>query len=846
MVKSKPADKVKSLGLSSEEAKARLSQHGPNELEKKKPFSLPKLIFSQFTSPLIYILFIAGVITLFLNEWTDAVVIFLAVFVNAVLGFTQEFKAERALEALKKILVSHAKVIRDGKESLVEISQLVPGDLIILSTGDKVPAEGKLQEAVDLHINEAILTGESTPAAKTADDEAFMGTVVVSGRGKMLVEKTGKATKMGKIASKLSQTTEDETPLKKQIGHFSKTLAIIFSVICIIIFFEGLWRGKEFLEIFTLSVAVAVAAIPEGLVVSLTVILTLGMQRILKRKGLVRKLLAAETLGSVNVICSDKTGTLTEGKMRVVSASFINKKAGIRAAILCNNMTNPLEIAMMTWAKDEDRSTEEILNRTKRLDEIPFSSERKFIAVLNKGAKKGRQEIFLSGAPEMVLEMVKASKRDKNKWRQELDEHTKKGLRVVAFAWTEASKTEAKKKFLKLKKQAKKYNGRLDGDWDCLSLNWLGLLLFEDPPRKEVKESLRLCRQAGIEVKVITGDYKNTAIAILNKLDLFTDKVSEEQVLEGWQLEKISQEELIKRIDDVVLFCRTTPEQKIRIVEALQNQGHIVAMMGDGVNDALAVKKADIGVVVGEASEVAKETADMVLLDSNFNTIVAAVEEGRGIFENIRKVILYLLSSSFTETILIGGSLLLGLPLPVTAVQILWVNLIQDGLPDLALAFEPIEKSLMQKPPRKKSKSILDLELKVLIFIVGLVTDFILLGLFIWLLKIDLNLKLTQTIIFAALGSNALFYVFSCKSLQQNIWHTNLLNNKFLLLAVFLGFSFMLGALYLPFLQTFLSTVSLSPLVLTGIFILGLFNVVLIEIVKWLFLKQEKVAIIKK
>ncbi len=842
MVKDKPEGFA---GLSFQEAQARLKKYGPNEFEQKQALSLPKLLLNQFTSPLIYILFFAGIVTLFLSEWTDAVVIFMAVLVNVILGFTQEFKAEKALEALKNILVSKTNVLRDGEKVLVETKNLVPGDVVILKTGDKMPADGICIEAVDLYVNEAVLTGESAPIAKTGKNEVFMGTVVVSGRGKMLIQQTGKGTKMGRIATKLSQTAGEETPLKKQIGQFSKTLAIIFSLICILIFFEGLWRGKEFLEIFTLSVAVAVAAIPEGLVISLTVILTLGMQRILKRKGLVRKLLAAETLGSVDIICSDKTGTLTEGRMRVVDASFTDKKAGIRATVLCNNMTNPLEVSMMNWAKDQDKGVEEMLNRAKRIGEIPFSSERKFIAVLVQEPQSTRAQTFLSGAPEMILEMVQASPEAKNKWRDELDKYTKKGLRVVAFAWADESLNKAKKEFEQLKTQAKKYDGKLKGSWEYLDLQWLGLLLFEDPPRKEVKESLRLCRQAGIEVKVITGDYRNTALAILKKLDLIGEKVGEEQVLEGWQLEKISQEELISRIDKVKLFCRTTPEQKIRIVEALQTKGHTVAMMGDGVNDALALRKSDIGVVVGEASEVAKETADMVLLDSNFNTIVAAVEEGRGIFENIRKVILYLLSSSFTETILISGSLLLGLSLPVTAVQILWVNLVQDGLPGLALAFEPIEKSLMQKPPRKKTQAILDLELKVLIFIVGLLTDLLLLTIFIFITKINIDLQMAQTIVFATLGINSLFYIFSCKSLQQNIWHTNLLNNKFLLLSVLLGFLFMLGALYLPFLQLFLGTVGLPFWILLAIFFLGIFNIILIEVVKWLFLKQEKTAILK-
>jgi len=443
----------------------------------------------------------------------------------------------------------------------------------------------------------------------------------------------------------------------------------------------------------------------------------------------------------------------------------------------------------------------------------------------------------------MMMAMAKMSPAEKKQWRKKLDDYTKKGLRVVAFSHETGDLTKLQANFSRLKKNQQKYDQAMEENWDWLDLKWLGLLLFEDPSRKEVKQSLKLCRQAGIKVKVITGDYCNTAVAILKKIGLFDQEPSPDQIIEGWQLEKISKEELAKKIDQVVLFCRTTPEQKIRIVEALQAKGHSVVMMGDGVNDALALKKADIGIVVGEASEVAKETADMVLLDSNFNTIVAAVEEGRGIFENIKKVILYLLSSSFTETILIGGTLLLGLPLPVLAVQILWVNLVQDGLPSLALAFEPVEKSLMKNKPRDRQEGILDSELKVLIFIVGIVTDILLFIVFTMLIKTNLDLKLTQSVIFAALGTNSLFYVFSCKSLRQNLWQTNIFDNQFLLLSVITGFAFMFSALYLPGLQLFFNTTPLNLWLLLLVLFLGLFNVSLIELTKWLFLKKRQVKI---
>lgn len=842
----KSKTKTQVLGLSAKEALRRLKKYGSNEIERGKRLSWLRLLFDQFKSPLIYILFFAGLITLFLKEWTDSLVIFLAVGVNTVLGFIQEFKAEKALVALRQILVLHARVIRDGKEELIEAKNLVPGDLVILKTGDRVPADGEVIQGIDLHLNEAILTGESVPVKKKKKEEVFMGTAIISGRGQMLVSRTAMETKMGKIAGRLKETIEEETPLKKQIGSLSKILAIVFAFVCLIIFFEGLWRERGLLEMFTLSVAVAVAAIPEGLVISLTVILSLGMQRVLKKKGLVRKLLAAETLGSVDIICADKTGTLTEGKMRVVKAELTDEKKGKTAVAVCNNMTNPLEIAMMHWVKEEREDIGEIIKKHSRIDEIPFSSEKKFIAVLTEGEEKNQAEFFLSGAPEMVMEMCLMGAKEKEKWRQKLNDYTNKGLRVVAFSWATGDLNKLKANFSHLKEGWRKYDGRVNGNWHFLKLKWLGLLLFEDPIRTEVKQALALCKRAGIKVKVITGDYRNTAAAVLNKLEITKTQLKGDQVMEGWELEKISEEELIKKIEEIVLFCRTTPEQKIRIVEALQAKGHSVAMMGDGVNDALALKRSDIGVVVGEASEVAKETADMVLLDSNFNTIVAAVEEGRGIFENIKKVVLYLLSDSFTEVILIGGTLLLGMPIPLLPAQILWVNLVEDGLPGLALAFEPKDKDLMKEPPRSKKSPIIDQELKVLIFVIGIVTDFLLFVVFYFLLKLDYPIEIIRTVIFGCLAIDSLLYVFSCKTLRANLWHENLLSNKFLVFSVLIGFIMLFASIYTPFLNVVLKTQRLSLGFWVLIFSLGIVDVLGIELVKWLFLKKKKPVMINK
>jgi len=908
---------IQATGLSTQEAQQRLEKHGANELESKKQIGWLKILFNQFKSPLIYILFLAGLVTLYLNDWTDSLVIFLAVGLNTILGFFQEYKAERSLIALKQMLVPYSRVVRDGKEILIETKNLVPGDLVILLPGNKVPADGVVVESVDLKVDEAMLTGESVAVEKetasldllrsldknmglvgstinltrcshaevktnfcsvselvprhnsglrtTTDthknclspraipqsnnfppmadqpwagtiqqfnnNSVFMGTVVSSGRGKMLVTKTGKQTKMGQIAFKLQTTNEEETPLKKQINGLSKTLALIFSFVCLAIFIVGLLQGKDFLTIFTLAVAVAVAAIPESLVISLTVILSIGMQRILKRKGLVRKLLAAETLGAVDVICADKTGTLTQGKMTVIKAEATDDKEIIKAGILCNNLTNPLERSMMKWGENKLKiKSEKLKVDYPRINEIPFSSQRKFIATMHRLPEKNRVEMFVSGAPEILMAMSKMTKIEKDQWHKKLKDYGKSGLRVVAFSYLIGDLKKIRTEWQRLTNKTSQ-------------LSWLGLLIFEDPPRLEAKEALELCRKAGIQVKVITGDYRETAEAILDKLAVIVRQLTEEQVMSGKELEAVSDDELLKRIDKVILFYRTTPEQKIRIVKALQVKGHVVGMMGDGVNDALALKKADIGIVVAEASDVARETADMVLLDSNFNTIAAAIEEGRGIFVNIKKVLLYLLFSSFTEIILIGGSLFLGIPLPVTAGQILWVNLIQDGLPSLALAFEPKEVDLMLEKPRRKEEPLLDSELKILIFIIGIITNLCLLSLFIGLSYANFDLKLRQTIIFTSLGINSLFYIFSCKNLKRNLWQINLVNNKFLLLSVIFGFLMMIMAVYIPGLQLILKTVGLKWSYFLFIIPLQLFNVFLIELVKWWFLRKKVVTI---
>ena len=796
-------------GLTSEEARKRLEKFGLNTLPEKPPPSSFFILLDQLKSPLVYVLLFAALITLFLRDFADTLIILFAVLINTILGFYQERKAKQAFYALAKILTPQAKVIRDGQRKIVDARNLVPGDLVVLEIGDKIPADGVFLQAIDLSVNEAILTGESQPVKKKENESGFMGTIVASGRGLIRVNQTGTLTKMGQIAKTLEEK-EEKTPLEKRLAQLAKNLSILVGLAALFIFLSGIILGKSVIEMFTTAVALAVAAIPEGLLVSLTVILAIGMQRILKRKALVKNLASAETLGSVTVICADKTGTLTEGKMRVVKDDFVDRQLGIKAAALCNNLHDPLEYAMWDWAKENVKfKIENLKLEHPRLDEIPFSSQYKYIVTLHPGV------LFLSGAPEIVLSKCKIENVKFKIWGRKFKEYGKEGYRLVGFAYKKASSTKRKVQSSDLK-----------------DFEWLGLLLYEDPVRPEVEQVLKECQTAGIKVKIITGDYLETSIAVLNKLGI---KIKRDEVIEGEELEKISHEELKKRIEKIVLFARSDPFQKLKIVQALKDNGEVVAMMGDGVNDAPALQKADIGIVVRESSEVAKETADIILLDSNFKTIVAAIEEGRGIFDNLRKIVLYLLTDAFGELLVIFGALLMGLPLPLVAGQILWINLAADSFPDLALAVDPKRKGLMEELPRNPKENLLNLEMKSLVFLVSLFAGISTLVIFSFMLRQTGDLFLSRSLAFALLGTNSLFYVFSCRSLHQPVWQTNIFSNRWLILAVGAGFLLLFSAFYLPPLKFLLRTVSLGIFEWGMVVAAGLAVVILIEGTKWFF-----------
>lgn len=816
-------------GLTTVQVKKLLNQVGPNALQAKKKFSVPKLFLSQFTSPLIYILLIASVVTALLHEYIDSVVILLAVIVNASLGFFQEYKAQNALHALTQVLSPKARVMRDGEEQLITAQELVPGDIVLLEAGEQIPADGVLVTAHDVTINQAVLTGESLPVSKHAisgdhqhysmpssqDEDAkhfvYMGTTFSSGKAVMQVVETGIKTELGTISETLESTEEEDTPLQQKLSQFSRRVTVAVLVGSLFIFVFGIWYGRDLVEMFTLSVAVAVSAIPEGLIISLTTILAIGMQKILKRKALVRKLVAAETLGSVSVICTDKTGTLTKGELSVFLAHAESSAGGTKYLVqilsAVHSGSDPLEQAIRNWVENQDSSAK----KEEIYDEVPFSSDRKYSVRLTS------DHVIVVGAPEVLLKMVN-TKGEKEILR-EIQVYTKQGYRVVGVASREAKKGEQSITPRNLGK-----------------LQWVGYIVFADEVRKGLSKIFDQAHQAGIRVKVITGDYAETALAVMKELHI---SVKPSEVILGSELKILPPIQLKKRIQEAKLFARTTPDQKLIIVQTLQELGEVVAMTGDGVNDAPALKRADIGIVVSTASDVSKEMADIVLLDNNFKTIMAAVEEGRGIFENLRKVLLYLLSDAFSEMIIVVGSVVLNLPLPITAAQILWMNLVEDGLPNLSLTVDPNGSELLKDKPRRRGEPLLNQEMYLLIGLISSVTGAIVLGGFYFVYHATSDLVEARSLAFAMLAFSSLCYVFSSRSLRNPLWKMKLWSNPYLIVAVGIGFFFLNLALSLPVLQRTFHTSALSVSEWFYVFATGGVVIIIIESVKFVWNRAE-------
>jgi len=834
-------------GLTKSEAFEREVEYGKNVLPREKPIPKLSIFFEQFKSPLIYILLVAGLVVLFFREYTDAIVILGSVVLNTFIGYVQENKANSALSKLKKIVKNKAKVLRENCVKMVDAENVVPGDIIFLNTGDSVPADGRLVEVSDLYINEMALTGEWVPAEKKQiilskdinmadrDNMVYMGTMVSQGKGIAVVTGIGESTEVGKVASLVKETRESKTPYQKRLSKFSKKISYLVVLISIIIFISGVLSGGSILEMFETAIAVAVSAIPEGLPIAMTVILALGMQRILKKQGLTRKLISAETLGSTTIICTDKTATLTQGKISVSKEYFKNKiseKLIPKIAMLCNEAYvenerlkmedwklrgEPTGKALLMYAAQKGYLRSDLKIELPILDELAFDNETKYLASLHKDGD--RKVLFVVGSPEKLLEISKGNNKG---WNKTLNTGASKGLRMIGFAYKYVDDSKISK---------------------IEDLEFAGFLGMSDPIREDAKKAIKIVKKAGLKVVMITGDHKLTAQAIGKELKM---GVNDSNIMEGKEIDELNDKDFLEIIDKIKIFARVEPRHKLRIVKLLQQKGEIVAMTGDGINDAPALKKADVGIAIGSGTEVAKQIADLVLLNDSFSIIALAIEEGRAILDNIRKVITYLLSDSFTEVTLIGGSLIIaklfGLNwfLPITAVQILWINLVADGFPALALAFEPKEDDLMEYKVTKEKKPLLNKEMKVIIFAIGVITDAILLGVFLYFWKQGLDITYIRTMIFAALGFDSLFYIFSCKSLHRGIWHINIFSNKMLILSVIFGLIALLVAIYIPVLNVVLGVM---PLTLTdwGIIIgLGIVEIILVEITKHYFIVRHR------
>lgn len=797
-------------GLSTQEVILKQQKFGLNILPVKPPRSYFYIFLQQLKNPLIYVLLLAGLITVFVGDFADSLIIFFAVFINTILGFIQESKASNALSALKHYVTHHSLVIRNGQRVNIETRHLVPGDIVVLNQGFKVPADGKLIHTNRFLIDESVLTGESVSVKKSQNDFVFMGTTVFSGQAIMLVESIGVNTKMGDIALQV-QETEENTPLQKQLNKLSKQLLIVVGILVGIVLIVGLLHQFNFSEIFITSVALAVSSIPEGLAVSLTVVLAIGMQKILKRRGLVRKLSAAETLGGITVICTDKTGTLTEGKMTVVDV--IGNKVDIAHQItLANDLDDPLVVAAFQWAQTIIKN---LSADYPRLDSIPFSSKEKYFISLHK-LNSSSNRIFVNGAPEFLLKWSNLSKKEKVKNLKIIDDLTKEGKRLIGLARKDVSINKTMLNHSDAKKK----------------LVWVGLLAFSDPVRPSAKEAISQASTAGIRTIVITGDYPKTSQFVLSQLGI---SLMDREILTGEEIQSLTIKELSQKVKTVKLFARTTPDQKNKIIESLKRNGEVVAMMGDGVNDAPALHKADIGIAIGNATDVAKESADLVLLDSNFSTIIAAIEEGRTMFDNIRKIILYLMSDAFTEIIIVLGGIILGLPLPITAIQILWINLISDGFPSLALTIDPKRDNIMNEIPRATSESLVNGWMAVLIGLISISAGLLALLSFTIVYKTSGDVVLARSVAFATIGLDSLIYVFSIRTLMIPFWKNNLFENKWLIVAVFAGIILQIVPFLNPSLRHFFGLANLSPSYWIAIISISIFMFSIIEIFKFFY-----------
>jgi Ca2+-transporting ATPase len=782
-------------GLTAAEILERRRQYSENRLPAEKKPSVWSILFSQLKSPLVYIILVAAGVSLAVGEYGDFSIIMAVVVIDAILGFAQEYQAQRTYTALRGLLKPTTTVIRDGQHQEVEVWELVPGDLVVLNAGEHVPGDGELIESTKLAVDEAILTGESEPVNKSTamgQNEVFMGTTIVTGRGIMRVTQTGSRSELGQIATSLQEHVEEDTPLQVRLKAFSKTLTYIVVGFTLAILVSGLLMGREFLDMLRTSIILAIAAVPEGLLIAVTVILVLGMRKILKRNGLVKKLLAVETLGSVTTICTDKTGTLTEGRMRVTYTDLADQERAFQTMVLCNNLEGPVDVALWEYARSQmPGDPQDLVNGTERLTEELFTSETKFMITGNR--LNGDRYNYLKGAPEIVLDMCQVSAAEHNRILAQVDAWAGEGMRLLGLAYRPLGLLE-----------------------DRNGYTWVGLLGMEDPIREGVHEAVEVARHAGIQIKMITGDYRRTAERIARNIGLLALSEAEgmeegDEILEGDELSTLTDEQLQARIKKTAIFSRIRPRDKLRIIKALQANGEVTAMIGDGVNDAPALQRANIGVVVGSATDVAKETADLILLDNNFRTIVAAVEEGRTIFENIRKVVAYTLSNSFAEVLTIFTAMMFHWPAPLAVAQILWIHLICDGPSDIVLGFEPVEEGIMDEKPKSLKEPILTTLGGSLIGVISVASTIFALWLFGHFYMAHGNPPEGRSIVFASFAINSMTYIFAYRSMRRSIFRSGpLSHNKPLVWAVLAGLFMAVIPFVVPGIRNLLGVVPLT------------------------------------
>ncbi len=837
-------------GLTEEEAKKRLQQYGYNELIREKRTSLLMIFINQFKNALLLLLIFAGILSLFLGEKLESIAIFGILLLNAVLGFIQEYRAEKAMEALEKISSPTAKVLRDGKQVKIPAREVVPGDILILETGNIVPADSRLIELSSLQIEEASLTGESVPSKKfiqplkkdtsVADQEnmAFMSTIVTYGKGKSIVTSTGMSTELGKIATSIQTTKESKTPLQRKFAQLAKQIGIVVIALIIIVLISGtIQKTISFGKMLLFALALTVSTIPNSLPIIVTVSLSMGAKRLAKKNMLIKKLPAAESLGAATIICSDKTGTITKNQMTIthiytnneiinVSGSGYEPKGDflinntkintkqlellLRTGYLCNNaklekkgqtyevIGDPTEGSLIVLGKKGSLDENHLKNNFKFVEELPFDADRKRMSVIFNNKINKKTEAYVKGAPDLLLKVCNKiiingkiktlTKKEKQKILKTNNEFAEKALRILALAYKDVADT---KKFT-LENVEK-------------DLTFIGLVGMIDPPREKVREAVQECRDAGIKVMIITGDHAITTKAIAQQIGLFEKG---DIILTGNELEKMTDKQLEQKIEKIRVIARALPIQKSRIVDALKKKGHIVAMTGDGVNDAPALKKADIGIAMGiTGTDVAKEVSKGILVDDNFSTIVNAIEEGRNIYDKMIKSAKYLLSCNAGEITSVFIAIMLGFPLPMLPLMLLLMNLLTDDFPALGLGFESSEERIMKRPPRNPKERPLSKKILISILLFGLIMG---LGtLYMFIQHKEVNLTKAQTIAFTTLVMFQMFAVISSRALYPSIKKLNPFSNPWLLGAICISLLIQATVIYWPPLQSIFGTASL-------------------------------------